>query len=79
MRLFPRALHGFLRCRQVKSLLQRAATPVGVMYGAYCASAFGLPALFLSVGLLICAVSGAAALFHWRSAAQKRRAAAAKE
>jgi len=63
----------------MKSLLQRAATPVGVMYGAYCASAFGLPALFLSVGLLICAVSGAAALFHWRSVAQKRRAAAAKE
>ena len=63
----------------MKSLLQRAATPFGVMYGAYCASAFGLPELFLSVGLLICTVSGAAALLHWKSVSQKRGTAVAKE
>lgn len=45
-RTVPSSLLG--QVLSMKSLLQRAATPVGVMYGAYCASAFGLLVSFSS-------------------------------
>lgn len=47
----------------VRFLLTKAAAPLGIVYGTFCASAYGLPALFLSVGILICLVSGAGIAF----------------
>ncbi|USK26757.1 hypothetical protein LIT32_14720 [Bacillus sp. CMF21] len=46
----------------VRFLLTKAAAPLGILYGTFCASQIGISALFLSVGLLICIVSGAGAV-----------------
>ncbi|MDR9855249.1 MFS transporter [Paenibacillus sp. VCA1] len=69
-RMVPASLLG--QVLSTKSLLTKAVTPFGVMYGAYWASAFGLPELFLSVGVLICAVSGAATIWHLKARIRKR-------
>ncbi|GIP27091.1 MFS transporter [Paenibacillus sp. J23TS9] len=57
----------------VRSMLTRAMTPFGVMYGTYCASAIGLPELFISVGVLICSVSGAGILISGVAAKRSAR------
>ncbi|MED5019387.1 MFS transporter [Paenibacillus chibensis] len=47
----------------VRSLLTRAMTPLGIMYGTFCAERFGVPQLFITVGLFICLVSGMGLMF----------------
>ncbi|RSK52656.1 MFS transporter [Bacillus canaveralius] len=42
----------------VRFLLSKAATPIGILYGTFCATVFSLPFLFLSVGIILCAVTG---------------------
>ncbi|WP_191559204.1 MFS transporter [Metabacillus idriensis] len=55
-RLVPDSILG--QVLSIRFLLTKAAAPLGIMYGTFCAAQFGIPALFLSVGLLICTVSG---------------------
>ncbi|MGG4491127.1 MFS transporter [Metabacillus idriensis] len=55
-RLVPDSILG--QVLSIRFLLTKAAAPLGIIYGTFCASQFGIPALFLSVGLLICVVSG---------------------
>ncbi|MBE9916384.1 MFS transporter [Paenibacillus donghaensis] len=69
-RIVPEAILG--QVLSVRSLLTRAMTPIGVMYGTFCASAFGLPELFLSVGVLICLTSSTGILVAGRSATKQR-------
>jgi len=60
-RLVPEEIMG--QVLSVRFLLTKAAAPLGILYGTFCATAYGLPALFLSVGILICLVSGAGIAF----------------
>lgn len=60
-RLVPEEIMG--QVLSVRFLLTKAAAPLGIVYGTFCASAYGLPVLFLSVGILICLVSGAGIVF----------------
>jgi MFS family permease len=55
-RIVPQSIMG--QVFSVRFLLTKAATPLGIIYGTFCASTFGLPMLFLSIGALICTVSG---------------------
>lgn len=59
-RLVPDSVLG--QILSVRFLLTKAAAPLGILYGTFCASQIGISALFLSVGLLICIVSGAGAV-----------------
>jgi hypothetical protein len=69
-RIVPESVLG--QVLSVRSLLTRTMTPLGVMYGTFCASAFGLPELFLSIGVLICLISGIGILVAGRSVAKQR-------
>jgi hypothetical protein len=60
-RLVPDSILG--QILSVRFLVSKAAAPLGILYGTFCASQIGISALFLSVGLLICIVSGAGAVF----------------
>lgn len=42
----------------MRLLLVKSAGPLGILYGTFCAAAYGIPVLFLTVGLLIMAVTG---------------------
>lgn len=76
-RIVPETVLG--QVLSVRSLLTKAMTPLGVMYGTYCASAYGLPQLFQSVGILICIISGVGMLVAGRSAARRQDDAGAAE
>ncbi|PLR66308.1 MFS transporter [Bacillus sp. UMB0893] len=54
-RLVPNTILG--QVLSVRFLLTKAAAPLGILYGAFCASKYGIPVLFLSVGMLICIMS----------------------
>lgn len=69
-RIVPESVLG--QVLSVRSLLTKAMTPVGVMYGTYLASSFGMPALFMSVGVLICTISGAGIFIFGRAAALRQ-------
>lgn len=55
-RIVPNTILG--QVLSVRFLLTKAAAPLGVLYGAFCASQYGISVLFLSVGMFICSVSG---------------------
>ncbi|PLR78443.1 hypothetical protein CU633_05555 [Bacillus sp. V3-13] len=64
-RLVPDQILG--QVLSVRFLLTKAATPIGILYGTFSAAMFNLPFLFLSVGLIICAVTGAGFFLIYRS------------
>jgi MFS family permease len=47
----------------VRSLIAKIASPLGVVYATFITSHLNLPFLFLSVGILICVISGFGLLF----------------
>jgi MFS family permease len=55
-RVVPDELRG--QVFSVRFILTKAATPLGILYGTFCATTFSLPFLFLSIGIAICLVSG---------------------
>ncbi|MGE8203498.1 MFS transporter [Heyndrickxia sp. NPDC080065] len=67
-RLVPETILG--QVLSVRFLLTKAATPLGILYGTFCASTFSLPFLFMSVGVIICIVSGIG-LFYMVMISQK--------
>jgi hypothetical protein len=60
-KLVPQSILG--QVFSVRFLLTKAAAPFGIVYGTACASQFGIPFLFLSIGAVICTVSGGGLLF----------------
>lgn len=55
-RLVPESILG--QVLSVRFLMTKAVTPLGIVYGTFCAATFGLPILFFSIGVMICIVSG---------------------
>ncbi|OZB97994.1 MFS transporter [Paenibacillus sp. XY044] len=55
-RLVPEQVLG--QVLSIRLLLMKSAGPLGIIYGTYCAAVYGIPQLFLTVGLLIMAVTG---------------------
>ncbi|RFU69677.1 MFS transporter [Bacillus sp. V59.32b] len=60
-RLVPESLLG--QVFSVRFLLTKIVTPLGILYGTFCATVFSIPALFFSVGIIICLVSGIGLMF----------------
>ncbi|MGD6795015.1 MFS transporter [Metabacillus indicus] len=60
-RLVPQSILG--QVFSVRFLLTKAAAPLGIVYGTACAAQFGIQSLFLSIGAIICTVSGGGLLF----------------
>lgn len=60
-RLVPQSILG--QVFSVRFLLTKAAAPLGIVYGTVCAAQFGIQFLFLSIGAIICTVSGGGLLF----------------
>lgn len=60
-RLVPETLLG--QVFSVRFLLTKIVTPLGILYGTFCATVFSIPALFFSVGFIICLVSGIGLMF----------------
>ncbi|MEM5014868.1 MFS transporter [Metabacillus indicus] len=60
-RLVPQSILG--QVFSVRFLLTKAAAPLGIVYGTACAAQFGIQSLFLSIGAIICTVSGGGFLF----------------
>ncbi|MEK3808509.1 MFS transporter [Bacillus sp. FSL H8-0547] len=60
-KLVPQSILG--QVFSVRFLLTKAAAPLGIIYGTACASQFGIAALFLSIGAIICTVSGGGLLY----------------
>lgn len=60
-RLVPQSILG--QVFSVRFLMTKAAAPLGIVYGTVCAAQFGIQFLFLSIGAIICTVSGGGLLF----------------
>ncbi|MDX8291596.1 MFS transporter [Metabacillus indicus] len=60
-KLVPQSILG--QVFSVRFLLTKAAAPLGIVYGTACASRLGIEILFLSIGAIICTVSGGGLLF----------------
>ncbi|MGE6256508.1 MFS transporter [Heyndrickxia sporothermodurans] len=60
-RLIPETVLG--QVLSVRFLLTKAVTPLGIVYGTFSATTFSLPFLFISVGFIICFVSGIGFLY----------------
>jgi Na+/melibiose symporter-like transporter len=60
-RIVPETLLG--QVFSMRFLLTKAANPIGILYGTFCATTFSLPIMFLTVGIIICVVTGIGVVF----------------
>lgn len=74
MTLYQRVVPNEMRAQvfSVRFIISKAAAPLGILYGTFCATYYSIPALFLSVGLLTCSITAIGMVVLQRSIGKRR-------
>lgn len=72
--LYQRVVPNEMRAQvfSVRFIISKAAAPLGILYGTFCATYYSIPALFLSVGLLTCSITAIGMVVLQRSIGKRR-------
>lgn len=72
--LYQRVVPNEMRAQvfSVRFIISKAAAPLGILYGTFCATYYSIPALFLSVGILTCSITAIGMVVLQRSIGKRR-------
>jgi MFS family permease len=72
--LYQRVVPNEMRAQvfSVRFIISKAAAPLGILYGTFCATYFSISVLFLSVGLLTCTVAAIGMISLQRSLGKRQ-------